>query len=205
MVGLVDYGVGNLRSLANALDYMSIDWGLVRDSHEVGGYEKLVLPGVGSFGAAMGKLNQTGLGDAIKAASEFGRPILGICLGMQLLTQGSEESPKIQGLGLVGGVTVGLPLFPKSTNTGFRTVAASGSPTSLVEDSLERDYYFNHGYFVRPVDPNVTVGVSSHGSLEICVALRSANVGGVQFHPEKSQGQGLAVLREFAISGDIKI
>jgi len=205
VLGVVDYGAGNLQSVVNALEYLETDWTILDAPGQVAQFDRILLPGVGSFGAAMRRLEETGLKTSLIGAFERGHRIMGICLGMQLLTEWSEESPSIEGLGIVRGTTVKLPESAKITNTGFRTVTAPGEKWSLAADELRRDYYFNHGYRVIPSDSAVCVGTSSYGGEDICVAVEFENACGVQFHPEKSQGQGLAVLRNFALTGGLRL
>lgn len=204
-LGVIDYGVGNLRSVANALEYLGTEWSIVNFPEQVSEFDRLLLPGVGAFGAAMGRLEKTGLKQSLLQAYRRGQPLLGICLGMQLLTEGSEESPSVRGLGIIKGITKKLPASAKETNTGFRTVSAVDGDRSLVGDNLERDYYFNHGYRVEPAAAAVCVGTTSYGGYAICAAVEFENAYGVQFHPEKSQGQGLALLKNFAASGSLRL
>jgi glutamine amidotransferase len=204
-LGVVDYGVGNLKSVVNALEYIGIDWTLVDAPSQIFQFDRILLPGVGSFGAAMGRLEETGLRESLVSAFEGGAQIMGICLGMQLLTDGSEESPLAEGLAIIRGATTRLPESAKTTNTGFRTVTAMADTSSLVADKLSRDYYFNHGYHVEPSDSDVSIGTARYGGQEICAAIEFKNACGVQFHPEKSQGQGLAVLRHFALTGGLRL
>ena len=203
-LGVVDYGVGNLRSVANALDYIGTQWGIVSSPDQVSEFDRLLLPGVGAFGSAMDRLEKTGLKESLLQAYRRGQPLLGICLGMQLLTEGSEESPSVDGLGIIPGMTTKLPGGGIETNTGFRTVTAVDGDRSLVWDKPERDYYFNHGFRVEPTAA-VSVGTTTWGGLSICAAVEFENASGVQFHPEKSQGQGLALLKNFATSGSLRL
>jgi len=205
VLGVIDYGAGNLKSVVNALEYLEIDWTILGSPAQVSRFDRLLLPGVGSFGAAMRRLEETGLKTSLISAFERGHRLMGICLGMQLLTEWSEESPSIEGLGVVKGTTVRLPESAKITNTGFRTVTAVSETWSLAAEELSRDYYFNHGYHVQPSDSGVCVGTSRYGGEDICVAVEFENACGVQFHPEKSQGQGLAALRHFALTGSLRL
>ena len=196
--------MGNLRSVVNALDYIGTHWGIINFADEVSEFDRLLLPGVGAFGPAMDRLEKTGLKEALLQAFLRGQPLLGICLGMQLLTEGSEESPSVEGLGIIPGMTTKLPRSGRATNTGFRRVSAVDGGRSLVGDNLERDYYFNHGYRVEPAAA-VGVGTTNYGGHDICAAVEFENASGVQFHPEKSQGQGLALLKIFAASGSLRL
>ena len=205
VLGVVDYGAGNLRSLGNALNYVGLEWAMVDKPKQIFDFDKILLPGVGAFGAAMNKLEQTGLRAAIIDASTQGRFVMGICLGMQLLTNASEEDPGEQGLGLIDASTRKLPESPTRTNTGFRDVATSAERWRLDYSVSTRDYYFNHGFFVEPRFHGVSAGSTRHGKKVICAAISYENLSGVQFHPEKSQGQGLAVIRNFARNGTLRL
>ena len=204
-LGVLDYGVGNMQSVANALDKIDVDWDLVSEPAQVFRYEKLLLPGVGAFGAAVSRLEETGLKKEVMASANSGTSLLGICLGMQLLGKLSEESPGYKGLGLLDAETVAIASANTTTNTGFRTVNISSARSESETAPSARDYYFNHGYRLVPNDVSVTVGVLSWNESEIVAAVSSDNVMGVQFHPEKSQGQGLAVLRGFALAGELRL
>ena len=202
-LGVADYRVGNMRSVANALNKIGAEWELVNDPLKVPQYSRLLLPGVGAFGPAAVRLGETGLGKALVLAARAGTPLMGICLGMQLLGRTSEESPSTQGLALLEASTVRLPPHHSVTNTGFRkveVVAAFRRPNS---STLVCDYYFNHGYHFVPEEKSVAAAATQWGEVEIVSAVSRDNVMGVQFHPEKSQGQGLAVLDRFARSGDL--
>ena len=204
-LGVLDYGVGNMQSVANALDKIGVPWDLVSVPAQVSRYEKLLLPGVGAFGAAVSRLEQTGLKKEVCLSADAGTSLLGICLGMQLLGKSSEESAGYEGLGLLDAETVAITSATTTTNTGFRTVDIATARTGSETEPSTRDYYFNHGYRLVPNDPAVTAGVLSWSGSEIVAAVSSENIMGVQFHPEKSQGQGLAVLRGFALSGELRL
>ena len=204
-LGVLDYGVGNMQSVANALDKIGVPWDLVSEPGQVVGYGKLLLPGVGAFGAAVSRLEETGLKKEVCVSAKAGTLLLGICLGMQLLGKSSEESAGYEGLGLLDAETVAITSANTTTNTGFRTVDISTARSGFETAASTRDYYFNHGYRVVPNDPAVTAGVLSWNGSEIVAAVLSDNVMGVQFHPEKSQGQGLAVLGGFALSGELRL
>ena len=202
-LGVLDYGVGNIRSVANALDKIGVPWDLVTEPGQVCRYGKLLLPGVGAFGAAAARLEETGLNKEVCVSANAGTSLLGICLGMQLLGKSSEESAGHEGLGLLDAETVAIASANATTNTGFRTVDISTVRSGSETETSTRDYYFNHGYRLVPSDPAVIAGVLSWSGNQIVAAVSSENIMGVQFHPEKSQGQGLAVLRHFALSGEL--
>ena len=204
-LGVLDYGVGNMQSVANALDKIGVPWDLVSEPGQVFRYGKLLLPGVGAFGAAVSRLEETGLKEEVCVSAKAGTSLLGICLGMQLLGKSSEESAGFEGLGLLDAETVAITSANTTSNTGFRAVDISAARSGFETETSTRDYYFNHGYRLVPNDPTVTAGLLSWSGSEIVAAVASDNIMGVQFHPEKSQGQGLAVLRGFALSGELRL
>ena len=204
-LGVLDYGVGNMHSVANALDKIGVRWDLVSEPGQVFRYGKLLLPGVGAFAAAVSRLEVTGLREEVCVSAKAGTPLLGICLGLQLLGKSSQESAGFDGLGLLDAETVAITSANTTTNTGFRTVYIPTARTESEAETSTRDYYFNHGYRLVPNDPTLTAGVLSWSGNEIVAAVSSENIMGVQFHPEKSQGQGLAVLHAFALSGELRL
>jgi len=204
LLGVVDYGVGNMRSVANALNRIGADWEIAQRPSDLPRFQRLLLPGVGAFGAAMFSLAESGLKDSLVDAAENGVPVLGICLGMQLLSEHSEESPGVPGLGLIAAqtraVTPGV-----ATNTGFRRVrfpAGEGEAATIIG---EKDYYFNHSFHVLPAAADLVSASFLWNHKEVVAAVSSDNIFGVQFHPEKSQGQGLALLRRFAAYGVLQL
>jgi glutamine amidotransferase len=204
-LGVLDYGVGNMQSVANALDKIGVPWDLVSEPGQVCRYGRLLLPGVGAFGAAVSRLEETGLKEEVCVSANAGTSLLGICLGMQLLGRSSEESTGYTGLGLLDAETVAITSANTTTNTGFRTVDIATSGGASGVEPLTRDYYFNHGYRLVPNDLSIVAGVLSWNGSEVVAAVSLDNIMGVQFHPEKSQGQGLSVLRGFALSGELRL
>jgi imidazole glycerol-phosphate synthase subunit HisH len=186
---LFDYGTGNLHSLRKALE---LQGARVRLGAELAGADALVLPGVGAFPAAAGRLAPHL--EAIRSAASDGLPVLGICLGMQLLLDGSDEGPG-QGLGLVPGRVIRLQAR-RVPHMGWNTVhVCSGDP--LFAGAEERRFYFANSFAAAPADEgNIAARVDHEGAL-FPAALRRANVTGTQFHPEKSGAAGLRLLRNF--------
>jgi imidazole glycerol-phosphate synthase subunit HisH len=188
VIGIVDYGCGNLRSLENALAALGHSSRRLTEAADVLDAQRLILPGVGNYGHAGAELERRGLASAVRERALAGGPVLGICLGMQLLFEGSEEAPETPGLGLLEGRFLqfkgeGLKVPHMGWNTvdfGGRTVAA----------------YFVHSYYL-PAFPAgraaQVLGTSSYG-VPFLAAFRSGNVAGFQFHPEKSGAPGLALL-----------
>ena len=203
-LGVVDYGVGNLQSVCNALNKVGVRWGLVSEARDIPGHNRLLLPGVGAFGSAVSRMDEAGLTNDVKSAAFGGIPLLGICLGMQLLSEGSEENGGVAGLGLIPGSTRAIFADSASTNTGFRRVSLAAATAGL-GDSRFRDYYFNHGYHVVPDASSAIAGSCEWRGSTVVSALSSGTVHGVQFHPEKSQGQGLSLLYHFAVTGKLAL
>ncbi len=194
MIGMVDYGVGNVGSLGNVLDYLGLPFVLSAAPSELARCEQLILPGVGAFAPAMERLDQSGLIPFLGVWAASGKPLLGICLGMQLLFSESEERGRHTGLGLIPGQVVKIADAPREVHMGWNVV------TPRRDDSLvpRPGYgYFVHSYHCVPDDPVVVVARSSYGA-SLAAVIRAGNVLGVQFHPEKSQQFGLDILRRFA-------
>jgi len=203
VVTIVDYGVGNVASIANMLKKAGFDSQLVSDPDQLSSADKLILPGVGSFDRAAAVLRQTGLRAAIVSRAESGIPILGVCLGMQLLMDGSDEGDASEpGLGLIPGRVRRFPAEVDGSrllvpHMGWNTVRRKGNSTVLPSVRDGDRYYFVHSYFADPADPSHRVAVSTHG-VEFASMTARANVVGAQFHPEKSHRTGMALLTDFA-------
>ena len=202
MITVIDYGVGNIRSVVNALAAVGASATVVGDAPSVRTAEALVLPGVGSFRRSMETLRRRGLDEAIRdRVLDDGVPLLGICLGMQLLGAASTEDGASEGLGLIDGVVDEFQFdraahpTTKVPHVGFDTVTVERD--SILLDGLgeEIDFYFTHSFRMTSDDKSV-VGTCWHGERFAAVVERG-NVLGTQFHPEKSQSNGLSVLRSF--------
>lgn len=184
MIGVVDLGWGNLASLGHALDVLGRPWRPVSDPVSLAGCEQLVLPGVGAFGSAMDALRASGLEGALRT---WPGPLLGICLGMQLMLEASEEAPGVPGLGLLPGTCRAFP-GPRRLHMGWSEVALPGGRRTPV--------YFVHGYRLPAwVGPAAELGLAEHGG-PFVAAFRAGRLGGFQFHPEKSGPAGLTLLAE---------
>ena len=201
MIAIVDYGVGNLFSLRSSLTALGQDVAVTGDPDVLWQADKIILPGVGAFGDAMEKLRATGLGDAVVAAAEEGTPLLGICLGMQLLLDRSFEYGEHQGLGLIPGDVVSmesvLPAGYKVPHIGWNALSFPKEwPRSAIFRSIqEGDHvYFVHSYCAANC-PAITATVEY--GVPITAAVGLAHVFGCQFHPEKSGPVGLAILQAF--------
>lgn len=193
MITILDYGMGNLASVEKALRFLGADC-VVSPSLE--GAEKLVIPGVGAFGAAMERLLP--LRDDIRAFAASGRPLMGICLGQQLLFDSSEELGQHEGLGLIAGKVKYLPKDRglKVPHMGWSpiTICQADGPGVGVEDGEQ--VYFVHSLYTECADPNDIAAVAEYG-LKFPAMVRRGNVWGAQFHPEKSGEVGLRILRNF--------
>lgn len=196
-IALVDYNVGNLRSVQKALEAVGARVRVVTEPAGLEGAAKIVLPGVGAFAPAMAELRRRGFIEPLREAVASGTPLLGICLGMQLLFEESEEGGRHQGLALLAGRVrrfqgEGL----KVPQTGWNRLEPV-RPSPLLEGLPEAAYaYFNHAYYCDPADPDDVLATTDYGGRYASVVGRGS-VYGVQFHPEKSQQVGLAILRNF--------
>ena len=197
MIAIIDYGMGNLRSVENALDFIGAKHVLVRDPAGVAAADKVILPGVGAFQQAMASLARLGLADAVRSAASGGKPLLGICLGMQLLAETGEEGGLCPGLGLVSGTVRRLDPGPalRVPHMGFNEVelASVSALFEGIEDGSH--FYFAHSYYLACPD-EVVIARATHGR-RFAAAVANGNVLGAQFHPEKSQSHGLRLLQNF--------
>jgi glutamine amidotransferase len=198
MIAIIDYDVGNLHNLKNALDYQGIPCAIVRDAAEVAAAERIILPGVGAFWPAMSHLRKVGLERIVKERVAAGVPFLGVCVGMQLLFDESEEDGVHAGLGLIPGRVVrfaghGL----KVPQIGWNQVRFQRDDP-LLEGIPDGSYfYFVHSYYPVPDHKEDALGAADYGDVFAAIVRRD-NVWGAQFHPEKSQDAGLRLLKNFA-------
>lgn len=199
MIGIVDYGVGNLASVRNAFEHLGHDARLCADPADAHGCERLVLPGVGSFRAGMQALEERGWVPALQSYAAGGRPLLGICLGMQLLLERGKEHGSSAGLGLIPGEVVRLDPAPpnKVPHVGWNSLNAVVKHPLLEGVKPRVDVYFVHSYHCMPRDRADAIGLCDFGG-EFVAAVARGNVAGMQFHPEKSQPAGVRILDNFA-------
>src|SRR5574337_441040 len=193
-VALIDYGAGNLRSIGRALSLAGADVTVVTQALAGERVDGIVLPGVGAFGAAMVRLQAAGFPDWIRAQVADGIPLLGVCLGMQLLFARSEESPGARGLGLAPGRVTRLPGGLKVPHMGWNQLAFR-QPSPLLDGIADgSNVYFVHSYVVRPDDAQDIIATTTYGE-EFPSVIQRGRLAGVQFHPEKIAETGQRLLR----------
>ena len=195
MIAVIDYGMGNLRSVTNAFRRLGADMAITRDESVIRKAAALVLPGVGAFGKCVENLKSFGLFDLLKEQIGEGKPYLGICLGMQVLLESSEESPGTAGLGVIKGRVVRFRGAMKIPHMGWNSVEIE-RPSGIFDDVPSGSYfYFVHSYYPEPEGP-VTATVTDYGTT-FASSLQRENIFACQFHPEKSQAVGLRLLSNF--------
>ena len=198
MIAIIDYDAGNLKSVEKALKFLGEEAVITRQKEEILNADKVILPGVGAFGDAMHNLNQFGLVDVIKELVDLGKPFLGICLGLQLLFERSEESPGVEGLGILKGEILRIPDCPglKIPHMGWNSLKIK--PEAKLFKGLEDPYvYFVHSYYLKAADESIVAATTEYSTI-IHASVQSGNVFACQFHPEKSSRVGLQILRNFA-------
>lgn len=193
MIAIIDYGAGNLRSIRRALEANGGDVVITSEPSEIRKADRVVLPGVGNAKAAMERLQAEGISNAVHDAVEQGKPLFGVCLGMQLLFGDQEEGPTT-GLSLIEGQAHKLSSDHKIPHMGWNTV--SFIATSPLADTEPTPFYFVHSYVVHPEDEAVIAGKTEYGESFASVVIRD-NVWGTQFHPEKSGSAGLQLLKRW--------
>ncbi len=197
MIGIIDYGAGNLKSLQNALAYLHQDTLLCEHPKQCFGVDRLILPGVGAFPDCMKQLHKQNLVEAIHNAVERNIPLLGICLGMQVLFESGTEVEPCQGLGLLKGSVVHMDSAEvKIPHIGWNDLMENKCDQML--NGLHHPYvYYVHSYYAQGYDENDLVATSTYGNLVIPGAFRKGHIWACQFHPEKSGHDGLRILQNF--------
>jgi len=196
-VAIIDYGVGNLRSVEKAFAAMGCEALVTSDESLLRHAERLVLPGVGAFAACMRELSARGLDNLVRERVKEGTPLLGVCVGMQMLFEESEEFGETFGLGLLKGRVRRFPGDLVVPQVGWNQVRQRGNHPLLTDIQDNAFFYFVHSYSCEADDPAVVIGETDYGALYPSVVARE-NICGVQFHPEKSQAAGLRLLANFA-------
>jgi len=202
MIALIDYGMGNLHSVAKAIERAGGQIRLVKTPEELKACDRMVLPGVGAFRDCIHALHQNGLDAAIIEHCASGMPFLGICLGMQVLLSRSFEFGEYKGLDMIPGDVVRFPEnLPdkgcKIPHMGWNDVLLPEDAHPVLVSLKNRQCYFVHSYYCAPGDPSHTLAQSDYGDIRFACAIGRDNIIGVQFHPEKSQAAGLALLESF--------
>ncbi|HZH91874.1 MAG TPA: imidazole glycerol phosphate synthase subunit HisH [Pyrinomonadaceae bacterium] len=196
-VAIIDYGVGNLRSVEKAFRASGYEAVVSGDAGVLGAARRLVLPGVGAFGACMNALRERGFDRLVRERARAGTPLLGVCVGMQMLFDESEEFGRSEGLGLLGGRVRRFPDTLLVPQTGWNQVEQKSAHALFEGIEANSFFYFVHSYYCEPHEPEVVRGETEYGATYASVVARGA-ICGVQFHPEKSQAAGLRLLRNFA-------
>ena len=198
MIAIIDYDAGNLKSVEKALQFLEVEAKITSNAEEILAADKIILPGVGAFGDAMEKLNTSGLSEVIREAVKRKIPLLGICLGLQLLFEASEESPGVDGLSVLKGKVLRIP-----DKEGFKVPHIGWNSLKINPDSKlfagipEDSYvYFVHSYYLAAEEP--IVAATTEYVVDIHAAVEKEHVFACQFHPEKSGEIGLKLLKNFA-------
>ncbi len=197
MIAIIDYGMGNLRSVQKAFEKIGVTARITPFPRDIINARGIVVPGDGAFGQAMENLRAVGWVDILKQACAGGVPFLGICVGMQLLFDSSEEMGQHQGLGLLGGSVKRFTGELKVPQMGWNQLQIQ-KPSRLLREVPDGGYgYFVHSYYCDPVDASATVATTDYG-IDFASVVEQGNIFGAQFHPEKSQSVGLKLLENFA-------
>ncbi len=198
-IAIIDYDAGNLRSVEKAFAYLGENAFITRSPQEILQADAVVLPGVGAFGDAMEKLRRYGLVEVIRKSVQSGQPFLGICLGLQLLFEKSEESPGVEGLGILKGEVVRIPAAEglKIPHIGWNSLEIREGATLFRGLQKEAYVYFVHSYYLRAKNEQEVAATTEYG-VKIHASVEQGNIFACQFHPEKSGETGLSILKNFA-------
>lgn len=202
MIAIIDYDAGNIKSVEKALQYLGEETCVTRNPEEILEAEKVILPGVGAFGDAMQKLHQYGLVEVIKEVVNRRKPLLGICLGLQLLFESSEESPGVEGLGILKGKILRFPedAGVKIPHVGWNSLQYPNSGRLFANVPENAFVYFVHSYYLKAEDPQIVTASAWYGT-QIHASVEKDQVFACQFHPEKSSETGLRILKNFVMLG----
>lgn len=198
MIAIIDYDAGNVKSVEKALQFLGEEVIITRDREQILSADRVVLPGVGAFGDAMEKLHSYNLVEVIKEVVAKKTPFIGICLGLQLLFESSEESPGVEGLGILQGKIVRIPEKDglKVPHIGWNSLKYPNK--GRLYQGIEEDsyVYFVHSYYLQAQDPSIVVAQTEYG-VDIQASVEKDNVFACQFHPEKSSSVGMTILKNF--------
>lgn len=199
MIAIIDYDAGNLKSVQKALAFLGEENIVTRDVGEILRADKVILPGVGAFGVAMDQLKRFGLDGVIREVCDRGTPFLGICLGLQLLFEGSEESQGVEGLGILPGAVVKIPEAEglKIPHIGWNSLHIQNDGRLFCGVPQQTYVYFVHSYYLKAAVPEIVKATAEYG-VTIDASVERGNVFACQFHPEKSSEAGLHILKNFA-------
>ena len=199
MIAIIDYDAGNIKSVQKAVEFLGETAVLTREPEELLKADKVILPGVGSFGDAMQKLHHYQLVDTIRQVVERQIPFLGICLGLQLLFERSDESEGVEGLSLLKGEILRIPDEPdlKIPHIGWNSLSLQNDGRLFRGLSEDEYVYFVHSYYLKAADPSIVKAVTQYGNTLIHASVEPGNVFACQFHPEKSGEVGLKILKNF--------
>ena len=199
MIAIVDYDAGNIKSVEKALQFLGQEPVVTRGKETLLQAEKVIVPGVGAFGDAMGKMHQYGLVEVLREIAAKGTPLLGICLGLQLMFESSEETPGVEGLHLLDGTIRRIPAAPglKIPHIGWNDLTFPNKGR-LFRGIEEHSYvYFVHSFYLEAADSSIVTATTEYGA-RIHASVEKGNVFACQFHPEKSSRWGLKILENFA-------
>jgi len=201
-VAIIDYGIGNVQSIKNSLNNFDVKVILSHDSDSILNADGVILPGVGAFKKAIAQLKNRGLDEVIREFVRSGKPFLGICLGMQLLFESSEEFGISDGLGIIKGKVIRFPVLgqTKLPHISWNSIDQADIPwgnTILESISNHEDLYFVHSFVCSPESAMNILATADYGGVTFCAAVKEQNIYGCQFHPEKSAESGLKIIQEF--------
>ncbi len=198
MIAIIDYDAGNIKSVEKAMQLLGQEVAITRDLETILSAEKVILPGVGAFGDAMGKLRKYGLDQVIYKVVEKGTPLLGICLGLQLLFERSDETPGVEGLGILKGEILRIPDCPglKIPHMGWNSLEFPKQGRLFKRVPQESYVYFVHSYYLKAADESIVTATTEYSTL-IHASVEQGNVFACQFHPEKSSDAGIQILKNF--------
>lgn len=201
---IIDYGLGNLYSITKALEFLGFNNAIISNNKDIIlSADGIILPGVGAFSAGMQGLVEKGLVEVLKEFVSTDKPVLGICLGAQIMMSKGYEFGEHAGLNFVEGVVETFPksvsLVEKIPHVGWNGVYGNNNWTDSVFNDVEKNsnFYFTHSYIMKPADPKYVFAMTKYGNYEFCSVIKKGNVYGTQFHPEKSGEVGLKVIKNF--------